>query len=334
MRIYNYIFVFIFLFNVANSQSHSFGVGYESSSNFVGAGINLSYDYIFFEKKKTPFIVGLEYSIGTSDFSEYDMTGYIGYDEYPEDYSGQVFDFFIGRPAVKVGFELTNGLFLSLSGGYNIIKQAGVFNDNGTGIGTYYVETSENSNSVYLRSSIELISSKISPKIGYGSNGIYFGLSYQTNNTELKKHFNDKVKIVQSKRLDLGGKNLYMINFFDLPAMVQIFINDCNENGILIEKNIIETEFKALPKGVLAVANGMNIDGKISIDVDPVKWREASPPKKWYVLYHELGHDFLNLRHGEGGKMMFNFVDRDYSWEEFFEDKDYMFESYKQLNNN
>jgi hypothetical protein len=24
----------------------------------------------------------------------------------------------------------------------------------------------------------------------------------------------------------------------------------------------------------------------------------------------------------------------DYSWEEFFEDKDYMFESYKQLNNN
>ena len=78
----------------------------------------------------------------------------------------------------------------------------------------------------------------------------------------------------------------------------------------------------------------MNIDGEISIDVDPAKWQEASPSKKWYVLYHELGHDYLNLRHGEGGKLMFNFVDRDYLWEEFFKDKEYMFESYKQLRNN
>ena len=314
------------------SQSNSFGVGIEFSEKSEGSGINFSYDYIFFEKKKIPFLIGIEYSVGISDFYTNDMTGYIGYNEYPEDYTGEISNFFIGRPAVKVGFELSNALFISLSGGYNFFKEAGVFRSDA--ISTYYVETSNKSNSAYFRLSLELLSSKISPKVGYGSNGLYFGISYQTQSSKLKKHFNDKSKIVQSKHFELGGKNLAKVNFFDLPAMVAVFINDCKENGIFIRKNKIKTEFKQLSKGVLAIANGMNIDGEISIDVDPAKWQEASPSKKWYVLYHELGHDYLNLRHGEGGKLMFNFVDRDYLWEEFFKDKEYMFESYKQLRNN
>ena len=56
-----------------------------------------------------------------------------------------------------------------------------------------------------------------------------------------------------------------------------------------------------------------------------MSWANASIQKKWYILYHELGHDVLNLNHGEGGKMMFNFADREYSWDEFYQDKDYMF---------
>ena len=47
--------------------------------------------------------------------------------------------------------------------------------------------------------------------------------------------------------------------------------------------------------------------------------------KKWYVIYHELGHDVLNLDHGEGGKMMFNFADREYTWDEFYMKKRYLF---------
>ncbi len=54
----------------AFSQSNSFGVGLEYSNKSEGSGINFSYDYIFFEKKKIPFLVGIEYSIGTSDFSD------------------------------------------------------------------------------------------------------------------------------------------------------------------------------------------------------------------------------------------------------------------------
>ncbi|MDB2495459.1 hypothetical protein N9X07_04660, partial [Flavobacteriaceae bacterium] len=75
---------------------------------------------------------------------------------------------------------------------------------------------------------------------------------------------------------------------------------------------------------VIALSYGMNNDSKIIIKVDPKKWAEASLEKKWYILYHELGHDILNLEHGEGGKMMFNFADKEYSWDDFIEDKKYM----------
>lgn len=331
MRRYLKLTAFLLMPISLYSQSDSFGIGFEHSSSFIGSGINFSYDRIIYEKKKNAYLIGVEYSIGTSDFSANDMTGYIDFNEYPEDYSGQVFDFFIMRPAVKFGFELSNALFISLSAGYNFTKEAGLFNGDSD---TYYVETSNSSNSTYFRLSLELISSSISPKIGYGTNGIYLGLSYQPKSYKLKKHFNDKSKIWESKGLDLGGKNLSEVNTFDLPDMVETFIKDCKENDIFISKNKIETQFKSLSPGVLAIANGMYVDGKIMIDVDPLKWKDASPSKKWYVLYHELGHDYLNLKHGEGGKMMFNYVDRDYSWDEFYEDKKYMFESYKQLKTN
>ena len=40
----------------------------------------------------------------------------------------------------------------------------------------------------------------------------------------------------------------------------------------------------------------------------------------------ETNKDILNLDHGEGGKMMFNFADKEYSWDDFIEDKQYMFD--------
>ena len=63
----------------------------------------------------------------------------------------------------------------------------------------------------------------------------------------------------------------------------------------------------------------------IKIVVDDVEWTKASIEKRWYVLYHELGHDVLNLEHGQGGKMMFSLAEKEYSWDDFFKDKEYMF---------
>jgi len=81
---------------------------------------------------------------------------------------------------------------------------------------------------------------------------------------------------------------------------------------------------------VIGVSTERNNDSVINLKIDPENWSKSSLQKKWYLLYHELGHDVLNLGHGEGGKMMFNFIDRDYEWEEFVTDKNYMFNYFKQ----
>ena len=73
----------------------------------------------------------------------------------------------------------------------------------------------------------------------------------------------------------------------------------------------------------------MDQNNNINIKVDPVSWEESSIEKKWYIIYHELGHDILNLEHGQGGKMMYNFVNRDYTWSEFIRDKKFMFNYFK-----
>jgi hypothetical protein len=89
----------------------------------------------------------------------------------------------------------------------------------------------------------------------------------------------------------------------------------------------IKATFAPLEGDALALSYGFNDDKNIVLKVDPEKWATSSEEKRWYILYHELGHDVLNLDHGEGGKMMFNFADREYSWDEFIEDKKYMFEN-------
>ena len=172
----------------------------------------------------------------------------------------------------------------------------------------------------------------ISLKIGYGSNGFFTGISYVTKNQNLIKNLTKIDKESESKNIKIAGTKLSNVDVYDLSAMIKIFIADCRVNGIDILPNNIKATFDELPEGTVALASGFNNDNQITIKVDPVKWQNASPSKQWYVLYHELGHDVLNLDHGEGGKMMFNYVDRDYSWDEWLNDKKYMFNSYKRNN--
>ena len=122
--------------------------------------------------------------------------------------------------------------------------------------------------------------------------------------------------------------NLKKISNYNLKEMVNFFIDNCRNFGINVPENKITASFEALEGNVIAMALGRNIDGEIIIKVDPESWANSSPQKRWYVLYHELGHDVLNLSHGETGKMMFNFVDKDYTWDEFSRDRYEMFNNY------
>lgn len=133
--------------------------------------------------------------------------------------------------------------------------------------------------------------------------------------------------------IDFEDENLFFIdsndirkvNTYDLKSMIKLFLKDCSINGINTDNvTQIKSTFEELEKGIQGVSRG-KYKNEIDIKIDPVFWSNSSIIKKWYLIYHELGHDVLNLEHGEGGKMMFNFSDKDYTWDEFFEDKKYMF---------
>jgi len=81
-------------------------------------------------------------------------------------------------------------------------------------------------------------------------------------------------------------------------------------------------EFISLPDNTIAVSIGNVFDnGIFKIQIDPIKFRNASPQKRAYIFWHEGFHS-LGLIHGECGKMMFPYADKDYTWLMWAEDKE------------
>lgn len=148
------------------------------------------------------------------------------------------------------------------------------------------------------------------------TNCLYYFSSYKSYHITSKDYF---VKNYDLKKIDQ----------FDLDLMVNVFLEDCKLNGINLKKGKISVSFEVLKNSTLGLSYGINNDSMIKLKIDPILWSKASAPKRWYLLYHELGHDVLNFEHGQGGKMMFNFADTGYSWKEFWDDRARMFASYK-----
>lgn len=136
----------------------------------------------------------------------------------------------------------------------------------------------------------------------------------------------------------LFGLSSEDISEFDLEPMIKLFLKDLYNsiertdgskiNTEYIERVKIFVDFQELSGSTLGVSSGMNDDENIRIKIDPSKWVKSTSLERWYTIYHELGHDVLNFKHGEGGKMMFNYTFKEYSWSDFENDKQYMFESY------
>ena len=79
----------------------------------------------------------------------------------------------------------------------------------------------------------------------------------------------------------------------------------------------IKIEYRNLDDDAIAMAIG-NIfdDDKIHIVIDSRKFKNASPAKRAFVMWHELYHSF-GLEHGECGPLMFPYTKKDYSWSEW-----------------
>ena len=142
-------------------------------------------------------------------------------------------------------------------------------------------------------------------------------------------------------------RDINTINFFDIDDLINVFISDFEffkkcyllsrkvpkeyesklENFFNNLKNntIRDFDFDLNQDGVLGISKSILDDSKITLTINPKLWSVSSTPKRLYVLYHELGHDVLNFKHGQGGKMMFTLSQSDYTLNEFYNDRGYMF---------
>jgi hypothetical protein len=154
-----------------------------------------------------------------------------------------------------------------------------------------------------------------------GSNQINI-LDVSTYNLEdmVKYFLKDLDYYITEKYGEAELNNTSNINKFDREKIMQLLDK--------MKKMKINVSFEEMNTEILAVSLGINDDNNIIIKANPIKWRKSSNQEKWYIIYHELGHDILNFIHGQGDKMMFNFIEKNYTWKEFFYDRKKMFDVY------
>jgi hypothetical protein len=93
------------------------------------------------------------------------------------------------------------------------------------------------------------------------------------------------------------------------------------ENQIVCPSDFIsyemKVEYRDLEDNVIAVAIGNVFNNEIMhVVIDPIKFKEASPAKRAFIMWHELFHT-VGLDHGECGPLMFPYTDKDYTWEDW-----------------
>lgn len=147
------------------------------------------------------------------------------------------------------------------------------------------------------------------------------------------KYMEIKAPTMKNKSLYKVANGLANVNPFNLDKYIDKFILDAKTNhnidlSFVNKKNRLIL-FKELEGDIIASALKMNDDENVLVLVDPENWYEANQPKRWYIIYHELGHDILNLNHGECGPMMNERASGNYSWNRLEKDKNTMFEMYK-----
>lgn len=84
------------------------------------------------------------------------------------------------------------------------------------------------------------------------------------------------------------------------------FIADANKRGIDLS-HVRDGQIDIYwgdTDGDIAEAIGMNEDDSVQIIVNPIIWTELSELERKEIMYHEFGHDILNLEHTSHGIMM------------------------------
>lgn len=94
---------------------------------------------------------------------------------------------------------------------------------------------------------------------------------------------------------DIDSPNEYLQSFVVTAAlMYDIVLQNTNE----------DITFSSLPKGTIAVANGMGDNCNVDLIIDINQWNNSSYIERLHIIFHELGHDYFNLKHSDGIRLM------------------------------
>jgi hypothetical protein len=111
--------------------------------------------------------------------------------------------------------------------------------------------------------------------------------------------------IVFKKQSDANLRNEIIANSYSTDEKFDIYINkfyrDLNYYGIFPKKpNVIIIKFSKLDQldnttHIHGLTFGNNDDNRIEIYINPSSWKKFTRPMRYFLMYHELAHDILNL---------------------------------------
>lgn len=136
----------------------------------------------------------------------------------------------------------------------------------------------------------------------------------------------------------VGSLGLDQLNSFDLDSYVDIFIADATRFGVDVS-HVMEGKVYVHFDGrdeyilenplVIAYTDALGDDNEVHIVVNPKLWAAASPAKRLAIMYHELGHDVLNLDHkSDKGPLMSVYAQEDYTFDQLYSLRLDMFTNY------
>lgn len=98
-----------------------------------------------------------------------------------------------------------------------------------------------------------------------------------------------------------GGRDLTFVNTRYKPYIIE-FIQEMDANGIKIPEQqrwTIEEDILLFEAKLMGIAVGMNDDRQVNIRLSPrLRWIDEDAVR--FTIWHELGHDLFNMKHGEG----------------------------------
>jgi hypothetical protein len=137
--------------------------------------------------------------------------------------------------------------------------------------------------------------------------GTYIGAGFYDSyiNSDIDEYLEPGISTGRGLMEAIGGDVIFGVVDADVPVdYIKSFFSIYLHFFDIKTNPLADVTFTSLDGDTIAIALGMNDDcvGNIAIDID--KWNEATNLEKYFIMFHELGHDIFNLSHSDGIRLM------------------------------